>query len=91
MPRGIGRGGRTLMKKMFTLGVALIAVGVAALATVPANFSAQMDRVDAAGTSGDIFEFGILPLGVLALAAIIAGVVVAARALAARERAGAHP
>jgi hypothetical protein len=75
------------MKKTVVLGVALMAVGVIALVMVPANVSAQMDRVDVTGTSGNIFEFGILPLGVLGLAAIIAGVVVAARAIAVRERA----
>jgi uncharacterized integral membrane protein len=75
-----------VVTKMLTLAVALIVAGIVALVMVPVNMSAQMDRVDAAGTSGNIFEFDILPLSVLALGAIVAGIVVGVRAIVSRER-----
>jgi hypothetical protein len=76
-----------VMKKTLALAVGLIVMGIVALIMVPVNLSAQMDRVDAAGTSGSIFEFGILPLGALALVAIVTGIAVGTRAVASQERA----
>lgn len=61
------------------VGAALVLAGVVALVLAPINLSTQMDAVDGAGTSGNIFELGIVPLAVLGVAAIVGGLILVFR------------
>lgn len=55
------------------VGALLVVAGVAALIAVPFNLSNRMDADDLAGTSGDLFALGIVPLGMLGVITTVGG------------------
>jgi len=59
-------------------GLALILSGISALVAASINLSNQIDRVDLQGTSGNLFEVGIVSLGLLGLIVLIGGALLVA-------------
>ena len=56
------------------VGIALTVIGVAVLVLTRFTTYAQMDRVDEAGTGGDLFALEVFWLGLLGFVIVVVGV-----------------
>ena len=61
--------------RLAVVGLVLLAIGISAVCVASWNLSADIDRADRTGTSGNIFALGIAPLGFVGFCAVVAGIV----------------
>lgn len=61
--------------RLTVVGLVLLAIGISAVCVASWNLSADIDRADRTGTSGNILVLGIAPSGFVGFCAVAAGIV----------------